>query len=76
MTHKEVTKYRIEVRRLPLGQTTEDGAFWPVVDDENVGENNPCFWHTEDEARAAAERYVNIKRRLEYRMDGTQRWQS
>src|SRR5262245_47896227 len=45
---------RIKVRKLPLGQFTNDGAFWPMVDGENVGEDGRCFWPTEDEARAVA----------------------
>jgi hypothetical protein len=64
--------HKIEVRKLPLGQFTDDGSFWPMVDGENVGEAGRCFWHTEDEARAVAERYVT---KFRYRLDGTQAWQ-
>lgn len=58
-----MTKHKIEVRRLPRGEFTNDGAFWPIVNGENVGENDRCHWHTEAEARAVAERYAAVVNR-------------
>lgn len=51
---------RIKVKKLPFGDTTEDGKYWPTVDDVNVGENGRCFWPTYGEAYAVAERFASM----------------
>ena len=53
-----MTKHKIEVCRLPRGEFTSDGAFWPMVNGENVGEGGRCHWPTEAEVGAGAERYA------------------
>lgn len=53
-------KIDIAVRKLPLGDTTPDGPYYPVVNGNVVGEKDRQFWKTHDEAYAAAERWVKM----------------
>jgi hypothetical protein len=49
---------KIKVQKLPFGDTTPDGPYYPTVDGANVGEAGRAFWHTYGEAYAVAKRFV------------------
>lgn len=49
---------RATTQRLGLGETTSDGAFFPKVDGEPVGENGRAFWPTRAEAQRVADRFL------------------
>ncbi|WP_338632160.1 hypothetical protein [Afipia carboxidovorans] len=52
---------RIRVRKLGLGDTTEEGSFYAQVDGENVGEDGRAFWETRDDAQRCGERFLAAK---------------
>lgn len=53
---------RIKVKKLPFGETTPDGPYYPTVDGANVGEGGRAFWHTYGEAYAVAKRFTEMVR--------------
>jgi hypothetical protein len=53
-----VKQLRIRVRKLGLGDTTDEGPFYAQVDGENVGENGRAFWETREDARRCGERFL------------------
>jgi len=55
--HKFMGNY-FKVSSLPLGETTSEGSFFAMVNDENVGTDGRCFWDTEADAEACARRYI------------------
>lgn len=46
MTHK------VEVKKLPNGEYTEQGAYYAIVDGRNVGMPGRPFWRTREQAKA------------------------
>lgn len=50
---------RIKICSLPLGERTEDGAFWAKVDGVNIGVNGRTHWETEAAAQLAAQVYID-----------------
>lgn len=49
---------RIKVKRMPLGETTDQGPFYCQVDGENVGADGRSHWETESDAMACGRRYL------------------
>lgn len=49
---------RIKVIKMPLGQTTNDGAYYAKVDGQNIGVNGRTHWHSEASARLAAKVFL------------------
>lgn len=43
---------RIVVKKLPRGETTEQGAYYAQVDGRNVGMPDRPFWRTHEQAKA------------------------
>ncbi len=52
---------RAKVGQLPFGETTSEGAFYPIVDGEKVGENGRCFFQTRESAYDCAVRVLRKK---------------
>lgn len=61
-----LNEYRnaVKVKKLGLGQTTNDGAYWAEINGVKIGDKDRCFWHTEDEAELCAFRYWMTRRNL------------
>lgn len=57
-------KMRLQVRKLGLGNFTEDGAFYACVDGKPIGENGRAFWPTRPEAVRVGMRFLT--KLLEY----------
>ncbi|MDP9787488.1 hypothetical protein J2861_001476 [Agrobacterium tumefaciens] len=55
-------KHTIEVKRLPRGEYTLEGAFYAQVDGRNVGDPGRAFWQTRKQAQTCGERFVAIVR--------------
>jgi hypothetical protein len=55
----EAARQRLKVRKLGLGETTKDGAFYPVIDGQAWGEDGRAFWPTRAEAMRVGIRCFN-----------------
>lgn len=53
MTHS------IVIKKLPLKERTEEGAYWAKVNGENIGIEDRAFFQTEAAARLAAYAYIH-----------------
>lgn len=49
---------KIEVKKLPCGEFTNDGAYYATVDGKPVGMPNRAFWRTREQARACGVIFV------------------
>lgn len=52
-------KQRLRVRKLPFGDSTSDGSFYPVIDGAAWGEDGRAFWPTKAEAMSVGIRCFN-----------------
>lgn len=51
-------KPRATTQKLGLGMTTDQGAYFPKVDGQPVGENGRAFWPTRAEAQRVANSFL------------------
>ncbi len=49
----------IVIKKLPLNERTEEGAYWANADGENIGVEGRAFFETEVAARLAGYTYIH-----------------
>ena len=49
---------RIKVKKLSLGEYTEEGSYWAEVDGEKIGDKGRAFWFSKGDAMACGRRYI------------------
>ncbi len=51
-----------KAKKLPFGETTDEGSWWAEVDGQKIGEKGRAFWQTKSEAITCAKKYIeNLK---------------